>query len=71
MQRKRRPIVLVRKVQNEFEYYIQQGNHKINFFLNRETHEELKQAQAFAEILPRNEEHPSRPAIPLRVAESA
>lgn len=45
----RKPIVLVRWVGQHYEYYIQQGNKKINFFLHPETHDELKAAQHLAE----------------------
>lgn len=45
----RKPIVIVRWVGQHYEYYIQQGNKKINFFLNPETHDELKKAQFLAE----------------------
>lgn len=68
MKIKRKPIVLVRKVQGFFEYYIQQGNRKINFFLDSETHADLKDAQAFAERVPQKQGQ-ERAVIPLQLSE--
>ena len=66
---KRKPIVMVRRVGKHFEYYIQQGNRKINFFVDQETHDDLKQQQALAELGPQKVEGP-RGVIPLQEAET-
>jgi len=64
---KRKPILMVRRVGEYFEYYIQEGNKKIHFTLYRETHEDLKQLQLQAEMAPQRREG-DRVAIPLRLA---
>jgi len=62
------PIIMVRKVAEYFEYYIQQGNKKLNFFLDRSTHDELRHAQALAEQAPERRGD-VRPVIVLQVAD--
>lgn len=52
----RKPIIMVRRVGKLFEYFLQEGNKKLNFFLTPETHEDLKQAQRQAEEVPQRRE---------------
>ncbi len=39
------PIISVRRVGNVIEYYIQQGNKRLNFFLDQQTFETLMAAE--------------------------
>lgn len=52
------PLILVHRVGQDFHYYIQQGNNRISFSLDQESHESLKRALLAAEAS-RNEEHPT------------
>lgn len=63
----RKPIMMVRRVGQDFEYYIQQGNKKLNFFLDQETHDDLKQAIQLAEQVPERLGG-ERVVIPLQLA---
>lgn len=58
---------MVRRVGQDFEYYIQQGSRKLNFFLDQETHDDLKQAILLAEQVPGKLEG-ERVVIPLQLA---
>lgn len=62
------PIIMVRKVADEFEYYIQQGNKKLHFTLPSVSHEFLKQAILLAEMAPERRSG-QNVVIPLKVAE--
>lgn len=59
-----KPVILVRCVADLIDYYIQQGNHFINFRLDRASHEALKQAQAKSDLESEKQEHPP---VSLRV----
>lgn len=57
-------IVMVRREsENIFEYFIGQGKRKVSFFIDRQTHEDLKRAQYLAEI------ETQTPALPSGVTE--
>lgn len=58
---------MVRRVGKHYEYFIQQGNKKINFFLDQETHDDLRFAQALAEQAPQIQAG-QRVLIPLAIA---
>lgn len=60
MKFKRKPIIMVRYVGGHFEYYFQQGNKKISFLLTEESHLDLKQTQAMAELLANRRQVPQR-----------
>ena len=57
MKIKGKAIVSVQRVGEYFEYYIQEGDNKINFFLFAPVHYALKAAQSAAEHHP--QEHPA------------
>lgn len=66
---KRKPILLVRRVGKDFEYYIQQGNKKLHFIFDQELHDDLKQAIQLAEMVIERREVPHG-AILLQLAGS-
>lgn len=61
--------MMVRRVGKHYEYYIQQGKDKINFFVDQETFDDLRIAQALAVQAPQIQAG-VRAAIALSIAET-